>query len=140
MSIVNLESGYFSIPRPLQLLDRWLNRCRYRQSLRIDGREIEVRWSERAQRQLTRRDTPLLVELQLYFSCVVKKRILFHDRAELESHPVNRSIHLAYRAIASAVCDPREFAVSYQHILLAASGRWPLRRCPRRSCGRRGRR
>ena len=113
MSILNPAAGYFSIPNPQRLFDRWLNPCRYPQRLQIDGREIELRWNKRAQRELERRDTPLLVELQLYFSCVVKKRILFHDSADFDSHPVNPSIRLAYRAIASAACDPNEFAASF---------------------------
>ncbi len=82
--------------------------------MRINQREVEVSWTGRADRELQRREQRLIVELQLYFSCVVKKRVLFHHRVpEFDRIRVNDEIEVAFQPIASAVCDPEEFAASY---------------------------
>ena len=113
MPLLNPQASYFAIENPLGLLDRWRNRCVYRQTVAINRRQVEVGWTERAERELQRRARPLVVEMQLYFSCVVKKRILFHDRADFDTVAVNDSLRLGFRPVASAVCEPREFAANY---------------------------
>ncbi len=113
MTVFNLQASYFAIENPLRLLDRWMNRFRHQQTVRINQREIDVRWTRRAERALQREQQSLVVELQLYFSCVVKKRVLFHQRVEAGTTVVNDRLELIFRPIASAVCDPREFAARF---------------------------
>lgn len=114
MSILNLQASYFALDNPLRLLERWFNRFQYRGTVRINQREAEVCWTRRAERELQRLDTALVVELQLYFSCVVKKRVVFHlQPSQLDSVSLNSKLALNFRPIASAVCDPREFAASF---------------------------
>lgn len=109
-----LADSYFAIDNPLRSLERWLHRFRHCQTVRINQREVEISWTRRAERELRRREQALVVELQLYFSCVVKKRVLFHQQAvEFDCIRVNDKIEIAFQSIASAVCDPREFASSY---------------------------
>ena len=113
MSILNPQAGFFAIDNPLRRLDRWLNGYRHRQTVQLDRRPLELRWSARAERELERCREPLIVELQLYFSCVVKKRVLFHHRVNFATTRVDDRLEIAFRPIASAVCDPREFALRY---------------------------
>ena len=113
MSILNLQASYFSIDSPAQMLDRWFNRFKYRQSARINQREVEVCWTPRAEAALRTGRQPLIVELQLYFSCVIQKRVLFHRSTEFDTTVVNDRLELAFRPIGSAVCDPREFALNH---------------------------
>ena len=113
MSILNLQASYFSIENPLRAMDRWFNRFRHRQTVRFSQRAVEVKWTDRAERALQLGRQPLIVELQLYFSCVVQKRVLFHQRVEFDTVVVNNRLEIAFRPIASAVCDPREFALSH---------------------------
>lgn len=113
MAILNLRAGYFSIENPLRVLERWLNRYRYRQTVRINRRKVEVRWTGRAERALRQRNGPLIVEIRLYFSCVVKKQILFHRQSELDTAVVRPGLEMVFQPIASAACEPREFAASY---------------------------
>ncbi|MDH3859053.1 MAG: hypothetical protein OEV07_13760 [Gammaproteobacteria bacterium] len=114
MSLLNLQASYFAIEDPLRLLERWLHRFNHCQTVRINQREVEISWTDRADRELQRRKQALVVELQLYFSCVVKKRVLFHQRAvEFDSIRVNDKFEIAFQPIASAACDPREFAANY---------------------------
>ena len=113
MSFLNLQASYFTIEDPRRVLERWFNRFRYCSAVRINQREIEVKWTARAEREMRQLDLGLVVELQLYFSCVIKKRTLFHTRGGIDATRVNDRLGLTFRSIASAVCDPREFASSY---------------------------
>ncbi len=113
MSMLNLQASYFSIDNPLRVLDRWMNRYRYRQTLQINRRSLELRWTERAEHELAMREQALIVELQLYFSCVVQKRVLFHRRVDFATTRVDDRLEIAFHAVASAVCDPNEFALNH---------------------------
>jgi len=113
MTILNPHASLFSIANPLRGLDRLLNGFHHRRTVQLNQRRLELRWSDRAERELQRRNQSLVVELQLYFSCVVKKRVLFHDSAGFATTRVDDRLELAFRPIASAVCDPREFAAHH---------------------------
>lgn len=113
---MNLHASYFALSpalNPLYLADKWLNPLRHRRRVMLRGQPVEVRWTQRAERALQRRDAPLLAEMQLYFSCVVKKRVLFHEPGELEPVPVNAQLHITFRPVQSSSCDPVEFAAHY---------------------------
>lgn len=114
MSLLNLSASYFAIDNPLRSLERCFHPMRYRASVQIYRREVELCWTSRAEAELRRSEAVLIVELQLYFSCVVKKRVLFHRQpVDYETVRVNDRLEIAFRPVASAVCDPREFAASY---------------------------
>lgn len=110
MSFLNLHASYFSIDNPLRVIDRWVHGYRHSRILQIQGRPLELRWSNRAERELQRCGQPLIIELQLYFSCVVKKRVLFHQHADFATERVDDRLEIAFRAIASAACDADVFA------------------------------
>jgi len=113
MSILNLQASYFSIDNPFRWLERWFNKFSYVQTVRIKQQNVDVCRTERAEAALRASDQPLIVELQLYFSCVVKKRVLFHRSTDFDTTKVNDRLELAFRPIASAACDPREFALQH---------------------------
>ena len=131
MSILNLPASYFALPDPLYRMERILNRYCHSGEARINGRRVQVFWTSRAARRLQTRQRPLVVELQLYFSCVVKKRVLFHEQTQLDTTPVAVSLELAFRAVASAVSEPCEFAQSYPRGRSLSQGR-AARMIPRR--------
>jgi hypothetical protein len=113
MTILNPHASFFSIANPLRGLDRLLNGYHHRKTVQLNRRRLELRWSDRAERELQRRGQTLVVELQLYFSCVVNKRVLFHDSADFATTQVDDRLEIAFRPISSAVCDPREFAAHH---------------------------
>lgn len=108
-----LRGSYFSVGNPLRLLDRWLNSYHHYHVVVLGNKNLRVEWTDRANHALQIRSSPLIIEMQLYFSCVVKKRVLFHETSELEVTDVNSSMKIAFRPIQSAVCDPEEFAENY---------------------------
>lgn len=122
MSILrlNTQASYFGsgdLFRPWRIVERWLNPYRHKQSIDLDGKILRVLWTGRAGEQLARRPGGLIAEMQLYFSCVVKKRVLFHEDAasgrELRTHAVNDQLSVAFRPVEARSCDPVEFAANY---------------------------
>ena len=107
------QGSYFSIGNPVQLLDRWFHSYRHHRAIILNGKKLRVQWTGRAERALCNRRQPLVIEMQLYFSCVVKKRVLFHDQTDFETTEVNDNIQIAFRPIQAAACDPEEFARNY---------------------------
>lgn len=113
LNIINLRGSYFDMVSPLSIIDRWLNRYSHSAQTRLKNKEIFVEWTDRAQQQLDQQHKPLIVEMQLYFSCVVKKRVLFHEQVDFDTAAVNNQIKLAFRSIESDVCSPETFASEF---------------------------
>lgn len=107
---LQLQAGYFSIKSPFQIIDQWLNPYRHKDSINIRGKNLTILYSNRAKKALARRDAPLIAELQLYFSCVVQKRVLFHDKTDLDTIKTNNNLEISYHTVQSNACDPVEFA------------------------------
>lgn len=107
---LQLQAGYFSIKSPLQILDRWLNPYHHKDSIDIRGKKMAIMYSKRAEKALQQRNNPLIAELQLYFTCVVQKRVNFLEQTNLETISANPNLKIAYHAVQSNACDPVEFA------------------------------
>ncbi len=108
-----LQGSYFSIENPLRLLDRWLHSYRHHRTVVLRNKNLRVEWTDRANDALQARSEPVIIEMQLYFSCVLKKRILFQEHSELDATEVNSSMKVVFQAVQSAVCDPDEFAKTF---------------------------
>ncbi|MBE0615970.1 MAG: hypothetical protein IH604_20055 [Burkholderiales bacterium] len=79
-------------------------------SVVINGRNVAIEWTKAAQSELSRRDNPLIVELELYFSCLVKKFVHFReDAGDRETVAANERLLLYYRPVTSTACS---FAVA----------------------------
>ena len=113
MALFDPHAGNFSLTSPWREFDRWLNRYRYRRTVRINAHDVELRWTARADRSLRARREPLGVAFQLYFSCVVQKRVLFHADYAGASVEVMPGFEIAFHPLAAAACEPVEFAASH---------------------------
>lgn len=106
----------FSLPSPWLVLDRYFHPAYLQVVVQLNGLPLLVDWTQRADRQLHRQQQPLYVEMQLYFSCVVKKRVLFHPLPSGEILPwvrVNELLQVAFRPVQAESCDPQAFARHY---------------------------
>jgi hypothetical protein len=75
-------------------------------SIVINGRNVAVKWTDAAARELARRPRPLVVELELYFSCLVKKFVHFHEEAgERETVAASDKLRLYFRPVTSTACS-----------------------------------
>ncbi len=82
-------------------------------TVHIHGRALRVRVSEAAARLLAGRAGGTVAELELYFSCLVRKRVRFlpageRDRAELPAGPAGLRVRL--RPVAGRACGVEEAA------------------------------
>jgi hypothetical protein len=79
---------------------------KHRTSVVINGRNVAVEWTRAAADELARRKTPLFVELELYFSCLVKKFV--HFREDSRGKPTvaaSDKLHLYFRPVTSTACS-----------------------------------
>lgn len=109
---LQLQAGYFSITNPLQIFDQWLNPYGLKDSIDIRGKNMRIMYTQRAEKALLTRSRTLTAELQLYFSCVVQKRVVFHEQSDLEMETLSakNNLEVAFHTVQSDACNPIEFA------------------------------
>ena len=105
--------SFGSTLNPLYLLDLWLNPYNLSKQIMLRNKPLDIEWTKRAQTQLQIQSQPLIIEMQLYFSCVVKKRVLFSEQAEFATTTVDDNFQVAFHPVESASCDPIEFAKNF---------------------------
>ncbi|TCK18382.1 hypothetical protein DFR30_1660 [Thiogranum longum] len=89
--------------------DRRLSSNAYSGTLQLKGKRVRIDISESATQALSDRDEPLLVELELYFSCLVRKQIRF---TALQQEPgrdsdctrVMEGLYASFRTVTTAHC------------------------------------
>jgi hypothetical protein len=71
----------------------------------INGKPVQVAWTAAAARALAVREAPLFVELELYFSCLVKKFVHFRDDARgYATAAAHDKLHIYFRPVTSTAC------------------------------------
>lgn len=75
-------------------------------TVQINGRQVSVEWTKSAARELAQRAQPLVVELELYFSCLVKKFVHFHEMApQRDTIAVSDKLAVFFRPVTSTACS-----------------------------------
>lgn len=76
----------------------------------LKGRPVRVEITPRAQRALAARSRPLLAEMELYFSCLIRKAVRFRDcSADSEATAVNDALALRFRPVTTASCSMADY-------------------------------
>ncbi|MGA9163034.1 MAG: hypothetical protein WBZ31_01140 [Thiobacillus sp.] len=73
----------------------------------LHDKSLEIRLTAAAQKALALRDRPLVAEMELLFSCLLRKRVYFGDAAE-HSTPVNDRLAVRFRPIMTRHCSVSE--------------------------------
>ena len=74
-------------------------------TVEIMGRAVDVVVSDTASRELTKRSTPLIAEMELYFSCLIRKKVRFHDLSpDLAAIQVLDKLSIAFHPVMTAAC------------------------------------
>ncbi|ODV13645.1 MAG: hypothetical protein ABT20_01755 [Rubrivivax sp. SCN 70-15] len=73
----------------------------------INGKPVRVECTRSAAQRLAERAQPLVLELDLFFSCLVKKQVRVHDAAPSgrETVRVTDRLELYFRAVTSTACS-----------------------------------
>ena len=68
-------------------------------------RQVAVELSQAAGRELARRSKPLMVQMELYFSCLIRKRVRFHhDAAAGEFISATDKLSVGLRPVITQRC------------------------------------
>jgi hypothetical protein len=74
-------------------------------TITLNGRQVVIELSSAAARALERREEPLFVELELYFSCLVKKFVHFRDDSRGKpTVAAHDKLQLYFRPVTSTAC------------------------------------
>lgn len=100
----------YDAPRASSLA-RWQRR--FVAEVTVNGKPVVVEWSRAAQAALARRAQPLTLELELYFSCLVKKFVRFAESpagsdtadAAARTVAVGEHLRLRFRTVTSTACS-----------------------------------
>jgi hypothetical protein len=76
------------------------------------GRTLRLEVSRAAQRRLERRRRPLLLELELYFSCLVRKRVYVREQLDARAIRLTDHLQVRFRPVVTAHCAFRDIDVS----------------------------
>ncbi len=77
----------------------------------LHDKSLEVKLSAAAERALARRERPLVAEMELLFSCLLRKRVHFGDAAE-QATPVNERLAVRFTPIMTRKCSVAEGGAS----------------------------
>jgi len=98
---------------PIPKIDRWLNPFEQLVSDEIDQNPISIFVTKRALEQLNKQRNAIYIEMQLMYSCVLKKRTIFHRHPGFEFQSLGDNINVCFRSVQAASCAPEEFAKHY---------------------------
>ena len=97
---VDPEAGVRSEPAP----ESWVRLPEIAESIQtnIYGKKLDVTITPRALRALSKRTSPLLAEMELYFSCLIRKRVIF--REEMPRGAEENGLYVSFRPVQTHVC------------------------------------
>lgn len=76
-----------------------------RSTVEILNKPVQVEWSKAADNALLALSKPLSVEMELYFSCLIRMKVRFGDKAHSrEFVPVNERLGVAFRPVMTKAC------------------------------------
>lgn len=75
------------------------------ETIELDNKRIAVRLSARAERAAAQLQAPLVAEMELYFSCLIRKAVRFKPLSVAgEAVPVRGNLYLRFRPVVSRSC------------------------------------
>lgn len=75
----------------------------------LQGKSIEVTLTDRARTALSRRTLPITAEMELYFSCLIRKQVRFYDSSNHDKNPtmetrLNDRMRIRFRPVMTKAC------------------------------------
>lgn len=71
----------------------------------ILGKKVDVSISPAAVEALSARDTPLIAEMELYFSCLIRKKVRFRENTDGELIQVTEALAVRFRPVMTESCS-----------------------------------
>lgn len=76
-------------------------------NITLHDKSLEIRLTRAAQKALDLRETTLVAEMELLFSCLLRKRVHFGESTE-QSTPVNDRLAVRFKPIMTRRCSVAE--------------------------------
>ena len=81
-----------------------------KQSVEMLGKRIQVDITRRAEKQLSKRVSPLFIEMELYFSCLLRKQIRVYETereklGEEFSARLSDNLEISFRPVMTKSCS-----------------------------------
>ena len=77
-----------------------------KKSVNIEGKLVVIELSTAAKAKLLQRKEPLLVEMELYFSCLLRKKVRFHRVSDLSRQiKVTDELTVSFRPVMTQSCS-----------------------------------
>jgi len=74
-------------------------------TIEILDKPVRIEWSKAAEAAMANLAAPLCVEMELYFSCLIRKKVRFGDKAHSRVFvPVNPYLQVAFRPVMTKKC------------------------------------
>jgi len=74
------------------------------QQIEFHGRMLELTLTPAAANALAQRHTPLLAEMELYFSCLIRKAVRFYETETRDCISVTDTLSLCFRPVMTRQC------------------------------------
>lgn len=74
------------------------------QQIAFHGRNLKLTLTPAAIHALTKRQTPLVAEMELYFSCLIRKTVRFYETENRNCTPISDSLSLCFRPVMTRQC------------------------------------
>ncbi len=79
-------------------------------SVMILERKVLIECSGAAEKQMNALDEPLFVEMELYFSCLIRKAVRFGARSHAENFiAATPKLRIGFRPVVAVACDAKAF-------------------------------
>ena len=81
-------------------------------TIEILGKKVLVEWSASADKKLQDLAEPLLVEMELYFSCLIRKAVRFgRDAQAANFSDAGPRLKVGFRPVMTQACNIKDFEV-----------------------------
>ncbi|MDD5366817.1 MAG: hypothetical protein PHR30_15885 [Gallionellaceae bacterium] len=73
-------------------------------NITLAGRNLDIRLSRAARQALEQRQTPLLAEMELLFSCLIRKQVRFGELGSTDATTVSEQLSVRFRPVMTRAC------------------------------------
>lgn len=73
--------------------------------IELQGKPVDIMLTNAARSALSRRTSPIHVEMELYFSCLIRKRVRFYEQQQdKQAVALNDRLRIHFRPVMTEVC------------------------------------
>lgn len=74
-------------------------------NITLADKPLEIRLSRAAELALAQRSTPLLAEMELLFSCLIRKKVRFYEQGADTGTPASKELSVRFRPVMTRQCS-----------------------------------